>query len=278
MRFGSDIKRNPVQQLDEERKRRLSREKSSEELMRQRFSDDRQNRPALTGYKPLKKEEPSVKETVRMENSRGILALGGDERKKTALVVTEKGHPHGPAGTERERVLEERGERDYPAGQSRAITNPGGRERGAVGFLLGPGQTRTQMMEHIKRYMDGHDQKTLGHMMPFMVTEKELAYKRQLEEALQETRRSGQRSGKDKTVKIMDRLLEEKKEELIRERQKEVCFGQKLEKSMEEEKKTVWKDFSGRTVGMRKKISPDTDNLPDDGPMDEENKLCSIKE
>ena len=271
MKFGWDMKKKLDRQPDEERlkelgrEKRISREKDSQELLRQKFSDDRENRPVLTGFKPLKKEEPSLRETMRMENSRGILALGGDERKRTALVVTEKSHPHGPAGTERERILQEMGKRDYPSGQNRTMINAGERDRGAVGFLLRPALTRTQMIEHMKRYMDEHDQKTLGRMMPFMVTDKELAYKRELEETVQETQRAGQ----EKTVKILDRILAEKKEELIRKRQIESCFSQKLEKAMGEEKKTVWETFSDREMERRRRNASDTDS-PSDNPTDEE--------
>lgn len=298
-----EYKRNLERQLGEERERRFGRERSSEELLRQKSSDDRENRPVLTGYKPLKEEDPSLKETLRMENSRGILAMGGDERKRPALVVTEKFGPHGPAGTERERILQEKGERDYPEGASRTIANPGEREEGAVGFLLRPAMTHRQMIGNLKRYMEEHDQKTLGHMMPFLVTEKELAGKRKLEEAVQEIRREGQepgqeawrgqesgqktwqegqesgwktwqeerKYGQEKVVEMLDRLLEEKKEELIRKRQTETCFGQKLEKAMGEEKKTVWKDFSGQGVGTRKVISASSaDGLSDDSADEEE--------
>lgn len=271
MKFGWDMKKDLDRQPDEERlkelrrEKRISREKDSQELLRQKYSDDRENRPVMTGFKPLKKEEPSLRETMRMENSRGILALGGDERKWPALVVTEKAHPHGTAGTERERNLQEMGKRDYPAGQNRTMINAGERDRGAVGFLLRPALTRTQMIEHMKRYMDEHDQKTLGRMMPFMVTDKELAYKRELEETVQENRRAGQ----EKTAKMLDCLLAEKKEELIRKRQMETLFGQKLEKAMREEKKTVWEDFSDLEMERRKRNASDTDN-PSDNPADEE--------
>ena len=102
-------------------------------------------------------------------------------------------------------------------------------------------------------------------MMPFMVTDKELAYKRELEETVQETRRAGQ----EKTVKILDRILAEKKEELIRKRQIESCFSQKLEKAMGEEKKTVWETFSDREMERRRRNASDTDS-PSDNPTDEE--------
>lgn len=265
MRFDLDVKKNLDKQLDEEKRRRFGRERSSEELMRQNFSDDRKNRPALTGYKPLKKEEPTVRETMRMENSRGILALGGNERKKPALVVTEKAHPHGSAVTERERVLEERGEREYASGKNSVITNPGSRKKGAVGLLLTPEQTRAQMMGYMKRYMNGHGQETLEYMMPFMLTGKDLAYKRQLEDALQEARRN---MPQGETVEMLDRLLEEKKEELTRKRQMEASFGQKLEKSVEEQKETVWKDASDLAARIWKTVGSETDDFSDDDSQD----------
>lgn len=282
MGFDLDVKKNLDKQLDEERERRFGWERSSEELMRQEFSDDRKNRPALTGYKPLKKEEPPARETMRMENSRGIIALGGDERKKPALVVTKKAHPHGPAVTERERVLEEKGERGYIAGKNSVITNPGGREKGAVGLLLAPGQTRIQMIGYMKRYMDGRGRETLGYMMPFMVTGRDLAYKRQLEEALQEARRDMPQGD---MARMLDRLLDEKKEDLTRKRQVETSFGQRLEKSVEEQKETLWKhasrkDASGMAARIWKRAGSETDDIPDDDSQDEDEgeKILSRKE
>lgn len=208
-------------------------------------SEDRERRPVLTGFQPLKKEEPSLLETMRMENSRGVLALGGDERKRPVLVATEKSRPREGAVSERDRVLSEKGKREYPLGQNRIIKNPGRREEGAAGILLGPAMTRSQMIAQMKRCMDERGQKTLERMMPFLVTEKELSGKKRLEERLNEARRRAQRenpkTGQDLSVKLLERRLEEKKEELVCRRQTEVCFGERLYKAVQEEKQTVWK-------------------------------------
>ena len=254
------------QRRREERQRRRREKRGADALLRQRSSDDRERRPGLTGYKPLKSEEPSFRETLRMENSRGILALGGDERKRPAIVVTEKSRSHEPAGGERERILQEKGEREYPAGQNRIIANPGERETGAVGFRLGSALTHTQVMGVMKRYMEGRDQRTLERMMPFMVTEKELDYKRKLEDALQRERREAHGPGQEKTVRTLDSLLSDKKEELIRKRQRETDFCRKLEKAMEEEKKTVWGRSGGLPTEMRRTVLPEVEILSDAAP------------
>lgn len=240
----------------EKRPQELLRRKPSEELLRMKSSEDREKRPALTGFRPLKKEEPSLLETMRMENSRGILALGGDERKRPALVVTEKSRPGGAAVSERDRVLSEKGKREYPLGQNRIMENPGSRKEGAAGLLLGPAMTRSQMIARMKRCMDEQGQKTLERMMPFLVTKKELSGKKRLEEMLTEARRRAQRenpkTGQDLSVKLMERCLEEKKEELVCMRQTEACFGERLYKAVREEKQTVWKERSDfKTIRRR---------------------------
>lgn len=242
----------------------LSRTKSSEELLRMKSSEDRERRPALSGFKPLKKDEPSLLETMRMENSRGILALGGDERKRPALVVTEKSRPREGAVSERERVLLEKGKREYPLGQNRIMENPGSREEGAVGLLLRPAMTRGQIMAQMKRCMDERGQKTLGRMMPFMVTEKELSGKKKLEEALEEARRRAQRENptgqQASAVKLLERCVEEKKEELVRKRQTEAYFAERLEKGVREEKKTVWKAGPDWDAGRQRRGAADVED------------------
>lgn len=241
----------------ERRSGELFRRKSSEELLQMKSSNDRENRPALTGFRSLKKEEPSLLETMRMENSRGILALGGDERKRPALVVTEKHRPREGTTSERDRVLSEKGKREYPLGQNRIMENPGSSGEGAIGLLLGPSMTRSQMIAQMKRCMDESGQKTLERMMPFIVTKKELSGKKRLEEMLTEARRRAQRqdprTGKDPSVKFLERRLEEKKEELVRRRQTEVYFGERFYKAVREEKQTVWKERPDlKTVSRRR--------------------------
>lgn len=262
MGIGGGYKGFLDRRLEEERHRRRAREKSADGLLRQKSSENRENRPALTGYKPLKEEEPLFKETMRMENSRGTLAMGGDEGKRPALVVTEKRRPGEGAVAERERVLQEKGKREYFAGQNRIFSNSGERETGAVGFQFGTGFTRGQIMEGMRQFMDGREQRTLERMTPFIVTEKELEYKQRLEEALQEARRQEQGPVQEDTVKMLDGLLAEKKEELIRKRQKEASFGRKLEAAVQEEKKTVWEISSDwRTV---KHAGKDSDSLSEE--------------
>lgn len=225
-------------------------------------SEDRERRPALTGFQPLKKEEPSLLETMRMENSRGILALGGDERKRPVLVVTEKSRPREGAVSERDRVLSEKGKREYPLGSNRIMKNPGERKEGAAGLLLGPAMTRSQMIAGMKRCMDERGQKAMERMMPFLVTEKELSGKKRLEERLNEARRRAQRenpkTGRDPSVKLLERCLEEKKAELVCRRQTEVCFGERLDQAVREEKQTVWKNRSDLEAGRRRRRAADT--------------------
>ena len=219
--------------------------KKSEELLRQKPARDRENRPVLTGFRPLKGEEPSLRESLRLENSRGTLAFGGDERKRMTLLVTEKRRPGGTAGTDRERVLREKGQRSRPMGENRTLTNPGERENGAFGFQMRPSLTRTQMLEQMKRYMGEHKQKALKEMLPFLVTREDVAYKQGLEQALREARREKGGSG----ARELEGLLEEEKQELVWKRQAEARFSQSLEKALREEKQTVWADHEN--TGMR---------------------------
>lgn len=240
----------------------------SEDLFRKKDSDNREERPSLTGYQPLKKENPAFRETLRLENSRGTLAFGGDEKRNLTLLATEKRHFDGIAGTERERVLREQGHRSRPEGENQILFNPGGEKDGALAMTLRPHFTRNQALEAMRRYGEESEHTTFVRMLPFLVTREELETKEMLEEAVWEARRENG----GKRPEVLDHLLEEKKQILVQKRQEENRFGQMLEKALREEKQTVWdreKKEERRFWEMLEEVLQEETPLRDDTPEDE---------
>ena len=214
----------------------------SEDMLRKKASEDREERPVLTGYKPVKADVPAFRETVRLESSHGTLAFGGNEKKELALLASEKRHAGGPGGTDRERLLREKGERSRPFGENKRTFNPGGEKEGAAALILRPHLTKSQMLDQMRRYGEEKKQETFNRMTPFLVGREDLERKRGLEEAVREARRQ---SG-GRRPEALDRQLDEEKQELIRKRQMESRFGQTLEKAAREEKQTVWEEKKER--------------------------------
>lgn len=141
--------------------------KRSEGGLRIKSSVGAEQKKTLTGYASHQEKKDRLKESLRLENSYGTIAFGGDRRRGLAILVSEKRRHNSPAITEKEKQLRESRQVRRPLGNGRVITNPGGQREGAFMFSHHPGDSRFEIMERMKQYLAANEQESVQRMMPF---------------------------------------------------------------------------------------------------------------
>lgn len=257
-----------------EREQRRRRKKSrSEGMLQVKSSQGREEKPQMTGYRPLEGERDTAREALRLENSYGNIAIGGRSR-RPEIVVSEKRRHDSPMITARERELKASRERDRPWGRGKTAFNAGGQSEGAFAFRFDAGDSRVQVMESLKRYLAGHEQRTLAEMLPFIRTEQD---DRQLRLLEQERRRLREKGGRP-AARRAERSLEQERRRQEEGRQQEVRFIKSLDKALREVKRQPLKEIGGGMAALAHRtarvLTPDeTDPSPfeaDGAPTGEE--------
>lgn len=197
--------------------------KRSEEILRIKDHRGKEERPELSDYRRRfsKKRGPSegegLRETFRMENSYGRIAIGSGPDRKMTVLVSEKRRWNDAPISQREKRLEESREIKRYTSRGRIISNQGSQERGAVAFRYDWGENVRNVLEKMDAYAGKHQQETLEEMTPFLAHRKDRERKKRLEEEIREERIRGNEQAVQALEKEKDRLsgriLEKEQEE-----------------------------------------------------------------
>lgn len=234
--------------------------KNSESTFQVKTAAGSEKKNELTGL-DSRDQKNRIKESLRFENSYGTIAVGGDQRRGLAVLVSEKRRHNSPGITGKEKQLDESRQTERPLGRGKTIVNAGEQREGALAFVHQPEVSRFEMMNGMKQYLAGQEQETVQRMMPFMRNDASQERKSRLEEAIRTMREQGLEEQAGQFIR-----LKEEDEQLMQQKgQMEADFNQKLVKAIRDIKKEPGKDTSRPAGdGLASKLLNALKQMPDE--------------
>lgn len=169
----------------------------SEALYHMHENGSRNRRPeqTVTGLREVKEGDDASKrmrESFKAENSYGNIALGVNQKKEAAFVVSQKREHDGPVTREAEKTLRmERKKRETaPAGNF--YMNPDLKQQGAFAFQAKLSLPAGKVLGQMKRYGAQSDSRMLEKRMPYLWLDRERRQLEQLGERRRESRETGE--------------------------------------------------------------------------------------
>ena len=219
----------------EKKPSKKSEQRSSQGRLREGMArKTRDGADHLTGYRPREQEGSArPRETGRLENSFGDIAVGTNRKKELTIVVSRRRTQEGPAIREDEKELRGESARKMERTRGDFLTNPHDKQESAVGYRQSGAKSPRMMLNQFRALMEQHDQKTVKPQMSFLSRREEKAELKALRE--RELALRAERGGEAQAeLRVIERRREELRQILAGKETQERRMKQILQKAGEE--------------------------------------------
>lgn len=247
---------------DYEKAKKSPQSSSQERLREGRPRREKDGREHLTGYRPHEQEGTRrPRESGRLENSFGDIAVGTNRKKEVTVVVSRRRTQKGPAVREDEKVLKGDSARPINLARGNFQVNSHDGKKSAVGYRQSYKKNPCAMTGQMRGMMEGREQETVWKQAPFLSQKPEKEELKLLREQEVELLRKSDPEDKEQ-LKEIQRRTQQLRRVLVEKEGQQRRLRLILQKAREEAMQRGEEDWQWP---LRRFVPGEESELSDDG-------------